>query len=279
MLEARSLTKCYSRIPAVNSVSFTIARGQVLGYLGPNGSGKSTTVKMITGLLEPTSGQILMEGVSIRSDLVAYKRRLGYVPEEANLYPHLTGLECLDLVGCLRGLDDAAVARKSNDLLELFSLHAARHAPIASYSKGMRQRILISAALLHNPDVIVFDEPLYGLDVTSAVVFRKLVHQLAAQGKIILYSSHVLEVVEKVCTHVLVLHNGNPDWRRTPTYRLTEHFFLTIFRDKRRHARPARTSRNRSSARISRRARSGDVAGVVPQIFALDAMGQAGLEL
>jgi ABC-2 type transport system ATP-binding protein len=150
-----------------------------------------------------------MEGVSIRSDLVAYKRRLGYVPEEANLYPHLTGLECLDLVGCLRGLDDAAVARKSNDLLELFSLHAARHAPIASYSKGMRQRILISAALLHNPDVIVFDEPLSGLDVTSAVVFRKLVHQLAAQGKIILYSSHVLEVVEKVCTHVLVLHNGN----------------------------------------------------------------------
>ena len=209
MLEARSLTKCYSSIPAVDNVSFVIGRGQVLGYLGPNGSGKSTTVKMITGLLEPTRGEILFDGVSIRTGLVAYKRRLGYVPEEANLYPHLTGLEYLDLIGCLRGLDAAAVARKSNDLLELFSLHGARHTPMASYSKGMRQRILISAALLHNPDVIVFDEPLSGLDVTSAVVFRKLVHQLAAQGKVILYSSHVLEVVEKVCTHVLVLHKGN----------------------------------------------------------------------
>jgi ABC-2 type transport system ATP-binding protein len=181
----------------------------VLGYLGPNGSGKSTTVKMITALLEPTRGEILFDGVSIRSSLVAYKRRLGYVPEEPNLYPHLTGLEYLELIGCLRGIDSAVLARKSNDLLELFSLHPARHTPIASYSKGMRQRVLISAALLHNPDVIVFDEPLSGLDVTSAVVFRKLVHQLSEQGKIILYSSHVLEVVEKVCTHVLVLHKGN----------------------------------------------------------------------
>jgi ABC-2 type transport system ATP-binding protein len=208
MLEARSLTKCYSSIPAVNNVSFSIERGQVLGYLGPNGSGKSTTVKMITGLLEPTRGQIVLDGVSIRSDLVAYKRRLGYVPEEPNLYPHLTGLEYLDLIGCLRGLDAGSVARKSNDLLELLSLHGARNTPMASYSKGMRQRVLISAALLHNPDIIVFDEPLSGLDVTTAVVFRKLVERLSAQGKIILYSSHVLEVVEKICTHVLVLHQG-----------------------------------------------------------------------
>ena len=209
MLEARSLTKCYSSIPAVNNVSFSIERGQVLGYLGPNGSGKSTTVKMITGLLEPTRGQILFDGVSIRADLVGYKRRLGYVPEEPNLYPHLTGLEYLDLIGCLRGLNDDAVARKSKDLLELFSLSPARHSPIASYSKGMRQRLLIAAALLHNPDIMVFDEPLSGLDVTTALVFRKLVATLAAEGKVILYSSHVLEVVEKVCSHVLVLHKGN----------------------------------------------------------------------
>jgi ABC-2 type transport system ATP-binding protein len=208
MLETRSLTKCYSSIPAVDQVSFSIGSGQVLGYLGPNGSGKSTTVKMITGLLEPTRGEILFNGESIRGDLVAYKRRLGYVPEEPNLYPHLTGLEYLDLVGCLRGLDASAVERKSHDFLELFSLQPARHSPIAAYSKGMRQRLLISAALLHNPDVIVFDEPLSGLDVTTALVFRKLVARLAALGKIILYSSHVLEVVEKVCTHVLVLHRG-----------------------------------------------------------------------
>jgi ABC-2 type transport system ATP-binding protein len=209
MLEARSLTKCYSSIPAVNGVSFSIERGQVLGYLGPNGSGKSTTVKMITGLLEPTRGQILFDGESIRADLVAYKRRLGYVPEEPNLYPHLTGLEYLDLIGCLRGLDDGIVTRKSKDLLELFSLWPSRHSAIASYSKGMRQRLLIAAALVHNPDILIFDEPLSGLDVTSAVVFRKLVAALAEEGKVILYSSHVLEVVEKVCTHVLVLHKGN----------------------------------------------------------------------
>jgi ABC-2 type transport system ATP-binding protein len=209
MLEAVSLTKCYSSFPAVKDASFTIARGQILGYLGPNGSGKSTTVKMITGLLEPTRGQILFEGQNIRYDLPAYKRRLGYVPEEANLYPYLSGFEYLELIGTLRGLPADKLNKKITDLLELWSLSLHRHSPVSSYSKGMRQRLLISGALLHDPDVIVFDEPLSGLDVTTSLVFRKLVAALAREGKIILYSSHVLEVVEKICTHVLVLHRGN----------------------------------------------------------------------
>jgi ABC-2 type transport system ATP-binding protein len=209
MLEAISLTKCYSSFPAVKDASFTIDRGQILGYLGPNGSGKSTTVKMITGLLEPTRGQILFEGQNIRYDLPAYKRRLGYVPEEPNLYLYLSGFEYLELIGTLRGLPADKLNRKINDLLELWSLHLHRHSPVSSYSKGMRQRLLISAALLHDPDVLVFDEPLSGLDVTTALVFRKLVATLAREGKIVLYSSHVLEVVEKICTHVLVLHRGN----------------------------------------------------------------------
>ena len=209
MLEARMLTKCYASFPAVNDVSFRLEPGQVLGYLGPNGSGKSTTVKMITGLLEPTRGQVLFNGNSIRSDLPAYKSRIGYVPEEANLYPYLSGWEYLELVGCLRNLERKLLRRKIDELLELFSLRLYRHSPIASYSKGMRQRLLISAALLHDPDLLIFDEPLSGLDVTTALVFRKLVSTLAEQGKAILYSSHVLEVVEKVCTHVLVLYKGN----------------------------------------------------------------------
>ena len=209
MLKARDLTKCYTSFPVVNAVSFTIRPGQILGYLGPNGSGKSTTVKMLTGLLEPTSGQILFEGESIRSNLTAYKRRLGYVPEEPNLYPYLSGFEYLDLIGTLRGLSRPVLKRKIEDLLELFSLHLHRHSPVSSYSKGMRQRLLISAALLHDPEIIVFDEPLSGLDVTTALVFRKLVAALAGRGKIILYSSHVLEVVERLCSHVLVLHKGN----------------------------------------------------------------------
>lgn len=209
MLEAAALTKCYARLPAVDNVSFRIERHQVLGYLGPNGSGKSTTVKMLIGLVQPSSGQVYFEGRGIREDLPGYKRRLGYVPEEPNLYPYLSGLEYLELTGGLRGIDSSIVRRKSADLLELFSLSLHRHSPVASYSKGMRQRLLISAALLHDPDVLIFDEPLSGLDVSSALVFRKLVSNLAKRGKAILYCSHVLEVVEKVCSHVLVLHRGS----------------------------------------------------------------------
>ncbi|HEY7211552.1 MAG TPA: ABC transporter ATP-binding protein [Bryobacteraceae bacterium] len=208
MLEVRSLTKCYSSIPAVDNVSFAIRPGEVLGYLGPNGSGKSTTVKIITGLLEPTSGSVLFRGSNIKDDLVAYKRIIGYVPEEANLYPFLSGLEYLQLVSRLRGLPELVSERRAESLLELFAMRPHRHTTIAAYSKGMRQRILLIAALLHNPDLIIFDEPLSGLDVTSALIFRKLVSALAREGKTIFYCSHVLEVVEKVCSHVIILQKG-----------------------------------------------------------------------
>lgn len=209
MLEARGLTKAFSRIPAVRDVNFRVEPGQVLGYLGPNGSGKSTTVRMIVGLLEPTSGEVLYRGTSIRTNLVSYKQSLGYVPEEAFLYPHLTGLEYLDLVGTLRELDERVLAARIERFLYLFALTYARHSPVGSYSKGMRQRLLISAALLHDPELLVFDEPESGLDVGTALVFRKLVSELARAGKMILYCSHVLEVIEKVCSHVLVLHRGS----------------------------------------------------------------------
>jgi ABC-2 type transport system ATP-binding protein len=208
MLEVRSLTKTYSTIPALENVSFIIAPGQVLGYLGPNGSGKSTTVKIITGLLEPTAGAVFFNGSNIRTDLAAYKRITGYVPEEANLYPFLTGLEYLELIGRLRGMPGGVIARRAGEMLEVFSLTPHRHSTIGTYSKGMRQRILLIAALLHNPDLIVFDEPLSGLDVTSALIFRELVKALSRAGKIIFYCSHVLEVVEKVCSHVIILQHG-----------------------------------------------------------------------
>lgn len=208
MLEVHSLTKCYSSIPAVDHVSFTIRPGEVLGYLGPNGSGKSTTVKVITGLLEPTSGAVSFQGVNIKDDLTAYKRLVGYVPEEANLYPFLSGFEYLQLVSRLRGLPEAVSERRAESLLELFAMRPHRHMTIAAYSKGMRQRILLIAALLHNPSLIIFDEPLSGLDVTSALIFRKLVSALGREGKTIFYCSHVLEVVEKVCSHVTILQQG-----------------------------------------------------------------------
>jgi ABC-2 type transport system ATP-binding protein len=208
MLEARQLTKYYGAVRAVTDISFYVQPGEILGCLGPNGSGKSTTVKMLTGLLVPTHGEVYFAGAPIKEDLAAYKRRLGYVPEEPNLYPYLSGFEYLQLVGTLRGISPQSLEEKTDALLDLFELHAQRHSPLGAYSKGMRQKILIIAALLHDPDVLVFDEPLSGLDVSSALVFRNLMQTLACAGKTILYSSHVLEAVEKICSRVVIIYRG-----------------------------------------------------------------------
>jgi ABC-2 type transport system ATP-binding protein len=208
MLEARQLTKYYGAIAAVRDVSFQVAPGRILGYLGPNGSGKSTTVKMLTGLLPPTSGAVLLDGEPIADRLIGYKAMIGYVPEEAHLYTYLTGPEYLSLVGRLRGLPGQLVDDKIAAFLRLFGLENARYAAISSYSKGMRQKILISAALLHNPRIVIFDEPCSGLDVTSTLVLRSLARELAREGRIVLYSSHVLEMVEAICSDVVILHEG-----------------------------------------------------------------------
>jgi ABC-2 type transport system ATP-binding protein len=208
-LQAVGLSKRFAVTIAVNSANFTLRRGEVTGYLGPNGSGKSTTVKMLAGLLEPTAGHIYLDGVDIRRDSIAYRRRLGYVPEEPFLYPYLTGPEYLELVGRLRGLPARILSEKIQAFMDLFALGHFRHTPMSSYSKGMRQKVLISAALLHNPEILIFDEPLSGLDVSAALVFRSMVRALAADGRILLFSSHVLEVVERLCSTVIILHRGS----------------------------------------------------------------------
>ena len=208
MLEAIALAKFYGSVPAVREVTFRLEPGQVLGYLGPNGSGKSTTVKVLTGLLQPTRGQVLFEGQDIQSDLVSYRKRLGYVPEEANLYPFLTGEEYLEMIGTLRAMSPTRMKTKIGSLLELFSLFPHRHVSLGSYSKGMRQRILLIAALMDNPDVLILDEPLSGLDVTSVLIFKNLIQAFSARGKAVFYCSHILEVVEKVCSQLLILRKG-----------------------------------------------------------------------
>jgi ABC-2 type transport system ATP-binding protein len=208
MLEALNLTKTFVGPPAVDSVSFTIRPGEILGYLGPNGAGKSTTVKMLTGLIEPSQGQIFFRGHTVYDNFTAFQRRIGYVPEEPFLYPHLSGREYLQLVGRLRGMPRPFLEFKMDEFLRLFGLWTDRHTPLSSYSKGMRQKILLSAALLHDPEILILDEPFSGLDVTSALMLRRLLRVLADQGKMILYSSHVLEVVEKVCSNVLILRKG-----------------------------------------------------------------------
>ena len=208
MLEARGLVKRFGGVRAVDDVSFAVRPSEVLGYLGPNGSGKTITVNMLVGLIQPTRGQVRFDGRDIWDDIVEFRRRVGYVPEEPNLYPYLTGREYLELVGRLRSLPAGLLERKIAALLGAFSLEPDSHSPLSSYSKGMRQKVLISAALLHNPDLLVFDEPMSGLDAASAVVFRHLIKALARAGKMVLYSSHELETVERVATRVVVLHQG-----------------------------------------------------------------------
>ncbi|HXK02515.1 MAG TPA: ABC transporter ATP-binding protein [Verrucomicrobiae bacterium] len=207
-LEVQRLTKRFNGIPAVDDVSFAIQPGEILGYIGPNGAGKSTTVKMLIGLLAPSDGRILHGGRSVIDDMPAFQQRLGYVPEEPNLYPFLSGREYLLLTGRLRGIERSRLDRKIDTFLRLFSLFDDGDAPVSSYSKGMRQKILLTAALLHDPEVLILDEPLSGLDANTMIAVRELLRGLAASGKIILYSSHVLDAMEKVCARVLILRKG-----------------------------------------------------------------------
>ena len=207
-LELRHVSKRFHGIVAVDNVSFSARAGEITGYLGPNGSGKSTTLKMTTGLIEMTSGEILFEGEPIQRDPIAYKGRFGYVPEEPHLYAHLTGLEYLTMVGQLRGLAPRPTAERIDGILRLLGLYSHRHSAISAYSKGMRQKVLLTAALLHNPDLILLDEPFSGLDVASALVMRSLVQELAVRGKVVLFSSHELQTVERVCSHIVILHRG-----------------------------------------------------------------------
>lgn len=209
MLEVQGISKSYRGIPAVEDVSFKVAPGEVVGFLGPNGAGKSTAVKIITGLLRQDEGIVRFDGRDTTEDMVSFRANLGYVPEDAHLYSYMSGLEYLQLVGRLRGLPEGLIETKAMSLLRLFGLGSWEYSPISLYSKGMRQRVLIAAALLHDPKLLIFDEPLSGLDVVSARLFKDLLDLLAAQGKAVLYISHVLEIVEQVCSRVIVISKGH----------------------------------------------------------------------
>ena len=208
MLEARRLIKRYPAKTAVDRVSFTISPGEILGYLGPNGSGKSTTINMVVGLLEPTSGSLSLFDHRLSDDPAAYKQRIGYVPEEPHLYTHLTAAEYLTLVGRLRGIDAVRLEHCIERLLQLFDLWDSRYQAMAAFSKGMRQRVLLSAALMHDPALLVLDEPFSGLDVNAALLFRTLLQRFVSKGRMVLFSSHRLDVVEQLCSRVVILRDG-----------------------------------------------------------------------
>ena len=208
MLELTDVTKYYGALAAVRDVSFAARPGEVLGYLGPNGSGKSTTVKMVTGLLSPTSGDITYGGRNIQDHLLEHRRRIGYVPEAPEIYTYLTGPEYLTLIGRLRQIEESVLEEKIDRFLHLWGIYDDRYASLSAYSKGMKQKILISAALLHDPEIVVLDEPSSGLDVGSTLVLKQLIKELAGAGKVVLYSSHVLELVEQICSSVIILREG-----------------------------------------------------------------------
>ena len=208
MLEAQGLTKRYGGFLALDKVSFAIAPGETLGYLGPNGSGKSTTVHMVVGLIEPSAGTLRFGGHGVNDDPLGYKREIGYVPEEPYLYTHLTAAEYLTLIGRLRGIPQRRLDEKVDAMLHLFSLYDSRYSTMAAYSKGMRQRVLLAAALLHNPQLLVLDEPFSGLDVSAALLFRSLLALFAAERRMVLFSTHRFDMAERVCSRVAILSAG-----------------------------------------------------------------------
>jgi ABC-2 type transport system ATP-binding protein len=208
MLQARGLTKRYGGLLALDHVSFDLQPGEIVGYLGPNGSGKSTTVNLVVGLLEPTRGDLSLSGVRAADDPIAYKRQIGYVPEEPTLYAHLTAGEYLLLVGRLRRLPLATLEARIPALLRQLQLHDARYSSMTAFSKGMRQRVLVAAALLHDPRLLVLDEPFSGLDVNAGLLLRTLLQLLAGEGRMIFFSTHRFDMVEKICSRVIVLSSG-----------------------------------------------------------------------
>ena len=208
-IDIQSLCFAYSSLEVLHGISFSVRRGEMVGLLGPNGAGKSTTIKIVAGIYTANRGKIQIAGFSLPEQNLEAKRIIGYLPESPLLYECLSGTEFLELMGRLQALDERILHARIRALLEIFELNNVRVPRISGYSKGMRQKILLSAALLHNPEVLLLDEPLSGLDVDASILIKDLLMTLSAHGKTILYSSHVLDVVEKVCHRVIVIDHGN----------------------------------------------------------------------
>jgi ABC-2 type transport system ATP-binding protein len=207
-IEILGLTKRYGDKLAVDSVSLEVYGGEIFGFLGPNGAGKTTTIKAIVGLLQPTSGGVRVGGFDVQAEPIPAKAACGYVPDEPNLYPKLTGRELLRFVGDLYGLERERVDRRIEELLRVFDLQAASDDTLDSYSHGMRQKASLAAALVHDPKVLVLDEPTVGLDPKSARLIKDILRQLAERGAAVFLSTHILEIAERMCDRIGIIHQG-----------------------------------------------------------------------
>lgn len=232
MIRLQELTKKFGSQLAVDSLTFEIPAGQIVGFLGPNGAGKSTTLKMLTGMIEPSSGSATVCGFDIGRDPIEVKRRIGFVPESGAVFESLTGLEYLEMVGALYGIAQEAARERILQFIAFFDLsfETLSEKLLGAYSKGMRRKVVITAALLHNPAVVFFDEPLDGLDANAAVGFKALIQKLAREGKTIVYSSHILDVVERVCDRVIIINKGKLLVDGTPQALVTTHGSGTLER-------------------------------------------------
>jgi len=208
ILKLENLKMSYGSKEVLKGINLEVHRGEIIGYIGANGAGKSTTIKMILGLLKPSSGTIELFGEKITGTDVKYKKRIGYVPESADLYDNLTAKEYLTFIGTMYGLEEQAAKNKAKKLMELFGIGHVFEERIATYSKGMRQKVLIISSILHNPELIFFDEPINGMDANSVMIFKEIMTELAAEGKTIFYSSHIMEVVERISSRIVLLNNG-----------------------------------------------------------------------
>jgi len=208
MIRTEHLSRSYGEKQALIDLDLEVEPGEILGFLGPNGAGKSTTVRILTGLIRPSSGRAVVAGFDVVDQPLEVKRRIGYVPETAALFDALTATEYLELVACLHHMDSKSAATRRDELLELFGLGEARHQRMTEFSKGMRQKVVMMAALLHRPEVLFLDEPFDGLDANAAAVSKELLKRLASQGRTILFCSHILEVVERVCTRIVIINEG-----------------------------------------------------------------------
>jgi len=216
MIETENLSREYGSRTALHPLTIRVPPGEILGFLGPNGAGKSTTVKLLTGMIKPTGGRARVAGFDVETQPVEVKRRIGYVPESAALYESLTAREFLDVIASLYHEPPAAAQQRIEELLDRFDLGAAKDQRLSEFSKGMKQKVLIASALMHRPDVLFLDEPLTGLDANAALVVKELLRSLAAQGRTIFFCSHVLEVVERVCSRIIIINNGRAIADGTP---------------------------------------------------------------
>lgn len=208
MIATANLRREYGGRPALHGLTLTVAPGEILGFLGPNGAGKSTTVKILTGMIKPDGGRATVAGFDVVREPLEVKRRVGYVPESAALYESLSAREYLELIASLHHLPPAGAQPRVEELLTRFDLADAIDQRLGEFSKGMKQKVLIVAALMHRPEVLFLDEPLTGLDANAALVVKELLRGLAAQGRTIFFCSHVLEVVERVCTRIVIVNHG-----------------------------------------------------------------------